>query len=84
MISFGNAGQRCAGFALPACCNNHDFVARKLGLSALPRPEREAGTTLVLVTHDMHVASAAQRVVTMRDGLIISDEPVTEQYLTVD
>ena len=24
----------------------HDFVARKLGLSALPRPEREAGTAL--------------------------------------
>jgi ABC-type lipoprotein export system ATPase subunit len=53
-------------------------------LELLQNLHREKGTTLVLVTHDMQVASAAQRVVTMRDGLIISDEPVTEQYLTVD
>jgi putative ABC transport system ATP-binding protein len=53
-------------------------------LELLQTLHRDKGTTLILVTHDMHVASAAQRIVTMRDGLIFSDEPVTEQYLTVD
>ena len=33
-----------------------------------------AGTTLVLVTHDPSIARRAPRVVTMRDGLITSDE----------
>ncbi len=53
-------------------------------LQLLQNLHRDKGTTLILVTHDMHVASAAERVVTMRDGLIISDEPVTEQFLIVD
>ena len=35
---------------------------------------REKGMTLVLVTHDMHVARAADRIITMRDGEIVSDE----------
>lgn len=33
------------------------------------------GTTLVFVTHDAVVASAAQRVVRLRDGRVVSDEP---------
>jgi putative ABC transport system ATP-binding protein len=31
------------------------------------------GLTLVVVTHDMHVASRAQRIITLRDGEVISD-----------
>ena len=31
------------------------------------------GQTIVLVTHDMRVASAAQRVVAMRDGRIVGE-----------
>jgi len=34
------------------------------------------GTTLVLVTHDEQLASHAQRRVTLKDGLIVSDEMV--------
>ncbi len=34
----------------------------------------QQGTTLLLVTHDKELASYAQRVVTMRDGLIVLDE----------
>ncbi|HEY0309458.1 MAG TPA: ABC transporter ATP-binding protein [Acidobacteriaceae bacterium] len=35
---------------------------------------REQGTTLILVTHDAAIAHHASRIVTMRDGLIVSDD----------
>jgi macrolide transport system ATP-binding/permease protein len=38
---------------------------------------RERGVTVVLVTHEPDMASFAGRVVTMRDGLIVSDERQT-------
>ena len=31
------------------------------------------GTTLILVTHDLHVAEQAERVLTIEDGIIVSD-----------
>ncbi len=34
----------------------------------------EKGMTIVLVTHDEHVALAAQRIIRMQDGKIVSDE----------
>lgn len=36
---------------------------------------REAGTTLVLVTHDTDLASKTQRIIRVKGGRIISDEP---------
>jgi len=36
--------------------------------------QRDHGTTLVLVTHDSAIASSMQRVVTLRDGRVESDE----------
>ena len=36
----------------------------------------ETGVTVVLVTHDTTVAAHCRRVVTMRDGSILTDEPV--------
>ncbi|HEX9260717.1 MAG TPA: ABC transporter ATP-binding protein [Acidimicrobiales bacterium] len=40
---------------------------------ALLRAEHERGQTIVMVTHDAHVAEAAERVLTMADGQIVGD-----------
>ncbi len=39
----------------------------------LQRLNREQGLTVVLVTHEPDIAEYAQRVLTMRDGLLVSD-----------
>lgn len=38
---------------------------------------REAGTTLVLVTHNMELAQKTGRILRLRGGVIVADEPVT-------
>ena len=43
-------------------------------LALLQRLNRDEGITLVLVTHEHDVAACASRVITMRDGEVISDE----------
>ncbi|MDR3735667.1 MAG: ABC transporter ATP-binding protein [Acidobacteriaceae bacterium] len=43
-------------------------------LNLLLALNREQGTTLILVTHDAAIAHHASRIVTMRDGLIVSDD----------
>ena len=37
------------------------------------------GITIVVVTHELDVAIYATRIIHMRDGKILSDEPVTER-----
>ena len=57
--------------------NSHQIMELLEGL------HRDKGMTLVLVTHDMEVARAADRVITMKDGQIASDERavnLTEEY----
>lgn len=38
---------------------------------------KEAGTTLVLVTHDADLAAKTQRIIKLEGGKVISDEPTT-------
>jgi putative ABC transport system ATP-binding protein len=43
-------------------------------LDLLTQRNRSEGTTLVLVTHDKQIAERADRVIVLRDGLVVSDE----------
>ncbi|HEV7990426.1 MAG TPA: ABC transporter ATP-binding protein [Gemmatimonadaceae bacterium] len=38
---------------------------------------RESGTTIVLVTHDLNLARRAQRIIRLADGVVVSDAPVS-------
>jgi putative ABC transport system ATP-binding protein len=53
---------------------NLDSATGKQIIELLVGMNRRLGTTLVLVTHDTALAAHAERVVTLRDGRIVSDE----------
>jgi putative ABC transport system ATP-binding protein len=44
----------------------------------------DQGMTVVMVTHELDIARYCRRVVVMRDGLIRSDEPVTDRFLATE
>jgi putative ABC transport system ATP-binding protein len=54
---------------------NLDSATGKQIIELLLGLNRSLGCTLVLVTHDAALAAHADRVVTLRDGRIVSDEP---------
>jgi len=41
----------------------------------------DSGITLVMVTHELDIASYCKRIIVMRDGVVISDAPATERRL---
>lgn len=52
-----------------------DTVAGEVVLAQLLSAVREAGTALLVVTHDNRVAARADREVVLRDGALESDQP---------
>ncbi|MDY0302757.1 MAG: ABC transporter ATP-binding protein [Candidatus Moranbacteria bacterium] len=44
----------------------------------------EAGKTIILVTHETFTAQHAKRIIFVKDGLIVSDEPVKERKIAID
>ncbi len=52
---------------------NLDSATGEATMSILRKVVADRKQTLVLVTHDQHAASFADRVVTMRDGLVVHD-----------
>jgi ABC-type lipoprotein export system ATPase subunit len=52
---------------------NLDSKAGEMVLDLLRDIQRERGVTLVLVSHDLQIAGAAQRIVRMLDGWVVDD-----------
>jgi putative ABC transport system ATP-binding protein len=48
-------------------------------MEVLQRLNRERGITVLLITHEHDIAEYATRVVTVRDGRILTDQPVTRR-----
>jgi putative ABC transport system ATP-binding protein len=63
---------------------NLDSVNGQHVLELLLALNRSENTTLILVTHDQMLASRADRIVTLRDGAIVSDELQVEQASACD
>ncbi len=58
--------------------NLDDETGEKV-IDLLFRLNADAGTTLVIVTHDMELAEKTQRVLRLKGGKIISDQRATVQ-----
>ena len=54
---------------------NLDSATGRQVIDLLLSLNRDHGSTLMLVTHDQDLASCAERIITLRDGRIESDEP---------
>lgn len=55
-----------------------------LEIMSLFQDLNDRGTTIVMVTHEPEVAAFTRRIVTMRDGAIVGDHPVTERRRASD
>jgi len=42
---------------------------------------REEGLTVVVVTHEPDIGASTQRIITTRDGIVVSDEPVENRRM---
>jgi len=60
---------------------NLDSATGASVLSLLENTCRETGTTIVMVTHDKHAAASGNRIVSLKDGRIVSDELTASRSL---
>lgn len=58
---------------------NLDTKTGEIVLGTFQKLNREHGRTIVLITHEHDVAEHAQRIITLRDGVIVSDKKHTQR-----
>lgn len=56
---------------------NLDVTTGAKIVELLEQLNRESGSTVIIVTHDLQLAERAQRVIRLRDGVVIEDRPST-------
>ena len=61
---------------------NLDTKTGEIVLGTFQKLNREEGRTIILITHEYEVAQHAKRIITIRDGRIVSDSSAHEQRLT--
>ena len=50
-------------------------------MSILQQLNRDEGITVVVVTHEPDIAATTRRIISMRDGLVVQDQPVSSSHL---
>ena len=55
-----------------------DYNTGKAILKLLQDTCRSSGMTVIIITHDLHLAQAAKRIITIQDGHIIGDRQVSQ------
>ena len=70
------AGQRPTLVLADEPTGNLDSARSAEILALLRRFNRERGQTFIIVTHDAEVGAACDRIIHMRDGVIVGEDPV--------
>jgi putative ABC transport system ATP-binding protein len=60
---------------------NLDTKTGEIVLGTFQRLNEEHGRTIILITHEPDVAEHAQRIIHIRDGLVLSDEPTKQRKI---
>ena len=61
---------------------NLDTQSSQEIVDILQRLNREEGLTMIVVTHEADIAASTRRIVSMRDGKVVGDQPVAAPHST--